>query len=124
MSIDECNLIQEIFRLKKIKSDWIRIQSYENAANVRDEERKVEKELVLFLKKKSYDLSDNLGEIFWFISDSELNHDLVTQKIREYFLINFDINYPINMVKKDEQLIYENFVKKLLRQKKLNSLGI
>ncbi len=43
MSIDECNLIQEIFRLKKIKSDWIRIQSYENAANVRDEERKVEK---------------------------------------------------------------------------------
>ena len=121
MSIDECNLIQEIFRLKKIKSDWIRIQSYENAANVRDEERKVEKELVLFLKKKSY---DNLGEIFWFISDSELNHDLVTQKIREYFLINFDTNYPINMVKKDEQLIYENFVKKLLRQKKLNSLGI
>lgn len=106
--IDEIILIQEIFRLKKLKSDWINIQSYENAANTRDLEREKERELMTIKN---------------FISVNATNNEVI-EKFREYFQINFGISYPNNLRTESEKLKYENFIKQLIRQEKLNRLGI
>ncbi len=105
---DEIRLIQEIFRLKKLKSDWINIQSYENAANTRDLEREKERELMIIKN---------------FIS-ANMTNDEVVENFREYFQINFGISYPNNLRTEGEKIKYENFIKQLIRQEKLNELGI
>lgn len=108
MSNEKLNLIQEIFRLKKLKSEWINIQSYENAANTRDLEREKEKEL---MKIDSF-------------TNVNMSSDEITEKFREYFQEKFGISYPNNLRTESERLKYENFIKKLIRQEKLNKLGI
>jgi hypothetical protein len=114
MSSEEFNLIREIFRLKIEKSNYISIQSYEYAAISRDLEREREKELISLFEKNISDITN----------DDRYSQTIHHKKISEYFENNFNISYPNNLVTKQEQNYYNAFIKRLIRQYKLNKLGI
>lgn len=103
MSNEEVEIISKIFECKVRKTGYINIQSYENAANARDEERLYELKLL-----EVNGISLNL--------ESEYLH--VERKIRmnEYFTNNFGIEYPNNMTKENS--------KNIIRQIQLKKLGI
>ncbi len=122
---DEIKIIQDIFHQKNLKSYWINIQSYENAAKTRDCEREYERELVKMLKTKPFIIGDETNNMFWYISDDIISkNELVTQKVEEYFQKKFNISYPNNLTNESEKIKYDNFLKQLSRQEKLNELGI
>ncbi len=106
----EIDLIKEIFDLKKIKSDHIKNQRYEQAANSRDLERQSEIKLMDFLVE--------IGE-FMIYDLSNPN-----QELKYYFELKYKIVYPNNMLTDKEQNYYDNFIKSLLRGEKLKELGI
>ena len=96
MSNKELQLILNIFDFKEVKSNAIFYQKYSEAATARDKERDYESELVKFLGHNNS--SDNI------------------KILNEYFIKNFDIEYP----KKISNQLKNN----ILRQIKLNNLGI
>jgi len=106
----EIDLIKEIFDLKKIKSDHIKNQRYEQAANSRDLERQSEIKLMDFLVE--------IGE-FMIYDLSNLN-----QELKYYFELKYQIVYPNNILTDEEKNYYDNFIKYLLRGEKLKELGI
>jgi len=99
----EIELITKIFECKVKKTGYINIQSYENAAIARDEERIYELKLL-----EINDISLNI--------ESEYLH--IERKIRmnEYFNNNFGIDYPNNMNSENS--------KSFLRQLKIQKLGL
>ncbi len=122
---EEIAIIQEIFRLKKQKSYWINIQSYENAATARDSERECERKLIKILKNKPFIIGDETNNMFWFIADDKIyDNEVMSDKLKEYFKKKFGILYPNNLTNENDQIKYENFIKQLVRNEILNSLGI
>jgi hypothetical protein len=70
-------------------------------------------------------VGDKINNMFWYISDDTLSkNELVTQKVEEYFQKKFNISYPNNLTNESEKIKYDNFLKQLSRQEKLNELGI
>lgn len=103
MSSLEIEILLKILECKVKKTEFINIQSYENAANARDEEREYELQLL---------------ELNGISLNLESEHLHIERKIRmnEYFGNNFGIEYPNNMSRDRSR----NF----LRQIKLEKLGI
>jgi hypothetical protein len=99
MSSDELKIIVKIFEFKEIKSNHIFYQRYSDAADARDKERFYEFKLIKFLGYKNYEGSE---EKYLLLS--------------EYFIKNFEIEYPKKITTK--------FKKNILRQIKLKELGI
>jgi hypothetical protein len=111
MNSKELHLIKELFRIKNQKSKYINVQNYQDAAIARDLERDIEKELLL--------ISDvNYKE------DELESQSLRKQKIYEYFESKFEVEYPTNLLSSSEKIKYDSFVKTLIRDEKLNNLGI
>lgn len=106
----EIDLIKEIFDLKKIKSEHIKNQRYEQAATSRDLERESERKLIIFKSMIEEGLTYN---------SSDLN-----KKLKYYFELKYQIVYPNNMLTDKEQNYYDSFIKSLLRGEKLKELGI
>ena len=103
MSNKELKIIIKIFELKEKKTQCIHNQSYANAAEFRDRERDYELKL-LKLSGEHIDTSDEFIQL-----DRK-------DKMNQYFRKNFGIEYPNNT--------NPEFRKKILRQIKLNELGI
>lgn len=95
----EFELVLKIFELKDLKSKHIFYQRYADAADARDQEREFEWQLLNLLGHKR-------------------TTSVVTKEklLNEYFLKRFSIEYPKNMT--------IEFKKKLIRQIKLEELGI
>lgn len=100
MSRDELLLIVEILDLKELKSNFINTRSYDKAADARDQERFHEWKLLKILGFTSKETTN-------MRKDEILN---------DYFLEKFNIKY--------QRKITNNFKKSILRQIKLNELGI
>jgi hypothetical protein len=98
MTNNELEIIVKIFEYKEIKSGHIHYQRYSDAADARDKERFYEWKLMKFL---GYSDCSNI--------DKE-------KKLNEYFIKNLGIEYT--------KKITPEFKKSILRQMKLNELGI
>lgn len=96
--MNQCDILNKIFELKKEKSKFIFIQSYEKAAQIRDKERDLERKLLALEGIRVKDMD----ELYY--------------QMRSYFNKNFEIDYSINYK--------EDIHKQFIRQMKLNELGI
>lgn len=99
MNNEEFIIINKIFEFKEVKSQHIFYQRYAEAANARDKERVYEWKLIKFLGHKN--------------PESTEEKDLLLNK---YFIQKFGIEYP--------KKITTDSKKKILRQIRLNELGI
>ena len=96
--MNQSKLLYQIFEIKKEKSKWISIQSYEKAAQSRDLERDLERKL---LALEGVHVS---------------NVDELLQQMEFYFKKYLGIDYSLNY--------NEGVHKQFIRQMKLNELGI
>lgn len=103
MSRDELLLIVKILELKELKSNFINTRSYDKAADTRDQERLHEWKLLKILGFTSRECFET----------TNMRKDEI---LSDYFLEKFNIKY--------QSKITNNFKKSILRQIKLNELGI
>lgn len=96
--MNQSKLLYQIFEVKKEKSKWISIQSYEKAAQSRDKERDLERKLLAL-------------EGVRVTSVVELSQQMCFY-FKKYFGIDYSLNYN------------EDIHKQFIRQLKLKELGI
>lgn len=97
----EIDILNELYLVIKAKREAIKAQKYSEAADCRDRERELEKELIEIIEVKGIEIS-------YLYSNLE--------NIDRYFLQKYNVNYG--------SLFDENNFTQFMRELKLKNLGI